>query len=125
MKSGKQIPDKIKDKLDEFEETFQRYKGDYQEKFAVLKTVNSRWQVALLIDLGEMTVLYTWKKPDKILIKEQRLAVLREMARIGMCDKLTQKSLSEMLRVSTSTIQASLAELADADKKPTVQADLP
>lgn len=117
MKSKNQIPDEIRHNLDKFEGNIQYYTGDSQEKVVVLKTINSRWQVTLFIKLGENVVMDTWRKPINTLTKEQRLSALRELARMGICDKLTQKNLSEMLRVSTSTIQASLAELDDMDEK--------
>lgn len=116
MKSEKQIPNDIKHNLDKFEEHIHHYKADSQEKIVVLKTINSRWQVTLFIKLGENIVIDTWRKPVNSLTKEQRLAALRELVRISLCDKLTQKSLSEMLGVSTSTIQASLAELHEMDE---------
>lgn len=125
MKSEKQIPNEIKHNLDKFEGNIHHYKGDSQEKIVVLKTINSRWQVTLFIKLGETIVIDTWRKPINTLTKEQRLAVLKELVRIRMCDKLTQKNLSEMLGVSTSTIQVSLAELDEVDEKSKIQSDLP
>jgi hypothetical protein len=116
MKSEKQIPTEIKHNLDKFEGHIHHYKADSQEKIVVLKTVNSRWQVTLFIKLGENIVIDTWRKPVNTLTKEQRLAALKELVRISLCDKLTQKTLSEMLGVSTSTIQASLAELDEGGR---------
>lgn len=122
MKSVKRIPNEIKNNLDKFEEHIHHYKADSKEKIIVLKTINSRWQVTLFIKLGENIVIDTWRKPVNALSKDQRLAALRELVRISLCDKFTQKTLSEMLGVSTSTIQASLAELDEVDE---IQPDLP
>lgn len=117
MKSENQIPREIKHNLEKLEGHIHHYKGDSQEKIVFLKTINSRWQVTFFVRLGENIVIDTWRKPINTLTKEQRLATLKELVRIGMCDKLTQKNLSEMLGVSTSTIQASLAELGEEDEK--------
>jgi len=111
MISENQIPRYLKSQLEKFEDHIRHYKSLDEGDITIVKATNARWQVTLFMKIGDKIIIDTWRKPFNLLTKNQRLLILSELKKIGLCNQLTQKTLGEMLGTSTSTIQASLTQL--------------